>query len=499
MLVELAAAKLLAPYFGTSIHVWAATLAVTLGGLTCGYLLGSQLAKKNLDSNIKMLRNLLLAAALLTAGMVLISNLVLPVFLNMSLGLGATISLLLFLFPILVCLGSTSPLFINIINNATQKPAGNTAGLVYSVSTLGGIFVTFLAGFYLIPELGIKISTLVGGVILGLSTFLLLILSRDKVSLVLATLLVLIVSVNVFSNKTYNPEFKVIEESDGLLGNIKIIEHDAEWYGQKGKMGRGLVVNNTLQTFMDINDPENSSIWAWSTIIPTTISTYPKGSKVLLCGLGGGTIAMQLDRLGFDYDIVEIDKRIDEYAKKYFGLDKNKVITIDDARHYIKTCAKKYDVVIFDTFLSESAPGHLLTSEALDDIRNILNEDGLFLANFYGFTSGERGYAARSVLKTMQRKDWNAGLIATPGKEENRNLLFVATERPLDFSEAKYSEPGFDREVNINRMLLNTSRLNLKDAEILHDDMPKLAKLYAEPAKSWKRAYNSFYTENLYE
>ena len=40
MVCELIGAKLLAPYFGTSLYVWAAALALTLGGLTLGYFIG---------------------------------------------------------------------------------------------------------------------------------------------------------------------------------------------------------------------------------------------------------------------------------------------------------------------------------------------------------------------------------------------------------------------------------------------------------------------------
>lgn len=40
MAIELAGAKMIAPFFGTSLYVWASALAVTLGGLTTGYFAG---------------------------------------------------------------------------------------------------------------------------------------------------------------------------------------------------------------------------------------------------------------------------------------------------------------------------------------------------------------------------------------------------------------------------------------------------------------------------
>ena len=46
MATELLGAKMLAPYFGSSLYVWATVLAVTLGGLAIGYFLGGLLSFK---------------------------------------------------------------------------------------------------------------------------------------------------------------------------------------------------------------------------------------------------------------------------------------------------------------------------------------------------------------------------------------------------------------------------------------------------------------------
>ena len=46
MATELIGAKLLAPYFGTTIYVWASIFTVTLLGLATGYALGGYFSKK---------------------------------------------------------------------------------------------------------------------------------------------------------------------------------------------------------------------------------------------------------------------------------------------------------------------------------------------------------------------------------------------------------------------------------------------------------------------
>lgn len=497
MVVELSAAKLLAPYFGTSIQIWAATLGVTLGGLTVGYFLGSYLSTTQERKNIVCIRTVLLIASLLCVLMPFHAHHILEFTLRFSIGLGATLSLCLFLLPVLIGLGATSPLIIQGLSQHSNT-AGKHAGRVYGISTIGGIIGTFFAGFYFIPELGIKFTLLFFGCLLAIATLIILGIKLYKTNV----LFLVVFSMASFVSFSFHPEindhFNVLHESDGLLGNIKVVEHEASWFGQKGKTGRGIMVNNTMQSFMDTNNPESSSIWAWSAIIPSVLSVYPENSKVLLCGLGAGTIAKQLDNLNMDYDVVEIDKRVAELAKEYFGFSKNKEVHIDDARHFIRTSKNKYDIIIFDTFLSESAPEHLLTIESFKEIKETLNKDGLLITNFYGFTTGQLGYAARSVLKTMSVLDWEANIIATSGKEENRNLLFFASEKDIDLSKANYSEIGQEPITDLQNLVIPKRLLNLEDAEILTDENPKLAQLYAKPSLSWKLSYNEYYTKQLY-
>jgi len=65
MACELVGAKLLAPYFGTSLYIWAAALALTLGGLTSGYYLGGILSKKHAGSHALLFKVLIAAGVLL--------------------------------------------------------------------------------------------------------------------------------------------------------------------------------------------------------------------------------------------------------------------------------------------------------------------------------------------------------------------------------------------------------------------------------------------------
>jgi len=496
MAVELMGAKLLAPYFGTSLTVWAAALGVTLAGLMIGYFLGGFLSKKLLQIETLLISFLLIGGVFVII-LPILARFIMSFFIEYSLQMGATLSLSLFLMPPLICMGAISPIIIKLITKDT-KESGNSAGNIYAISTLGGIISTFLLGFYFLPTLGINTPALIFGLLIIAPTIIILILNQQThIALIFIAITVIFVFISQKNKKNLSDKFFVLYESEGILGQIKVIDHSSEWFNREHRMGRGLLVNNTLQTFMDVSNPTNSSIWAWSTFIPSIISIYPKQSKVLLLGLGGGTIAKQLIHLDFEFDVVELDQRVFEVAKKYFYLDERTNVIIDDARHYINTCEKKYDIIIFDTFLSESAPEHLLTIESFQNLKKIMNPKAMFISNFYGFLNNEIGYAARSVNKTIVAAGFISKIVATPGEEENRNLLFLGLTEEKDFTKLTYSELGVSPIKDINPYIISDYKFNKNDAEILTDKKPKLSLLYSKASMSWKKAYNSYYTKGF--
>lgn len=491
MACELSGAKLLAPYFGTSLYIWAAVLGLTLGGLTTGYFFGGVLSKKY-TGKISLLYKVLIAASLFLIVMPFTSELIMESTINMNLQVGAILSLLVFMVPPLAFMGMVSPILINLLTQESDS-AGNNAGNVYAISTVGGILFTFLMGFYIIPEFGIVNPIIWTGVLLGIFPVISLLRSQERLFALVA---VIVMSGAAFKSSYLLKElenYSVLYHSEGILGQIKVVDHPAYGYTEDERMGRGLIVNNTLQTFAGLDNNLQYSIWSWAHYIPTAASIFPEKSQALLLGLGGGTIVKQFNRLGFDTDVVEIDERVWEVGKKYFNVPPNTKMHVDDARHFIKTSKKKYNLIVFDTFLSESVPEHLLTIQGFEDTKEILSEDGMIMVNFYGFIEGEKGTAARSVLKTLKASGFHTEILATPGNEKTRNLIFLASREEKNFDTIDYSEPNFTKITDLYQYLLNTNTIDLEDAYILDDNYPRLSKLYAPAATMWKKSYNEYY------
>ncbi len=479
MCVELCGAKILSPFFGTSIYVWAAVLGITLTALMVGYYLGGYFSTK-IKSAAFICWVMLVAGCLVTLTPI-ISKIVLPVTIQLNLLLGTVISLFSFLFFPLVLFGATSPLIINFLTQQNDN-SGKSSGTVYAVSTFGGIITTFFVGFYLLPEFGIA-KTLYGyGLLVVLIAIVIAGLTRNlnkqtavqdrndgSFKFMLILLFLALISYD-FKPKT-NQE--IIYQSDGILGELKVVDRT---YGDD-KVYRELMVNNISQTIMDKSNPEKS-YWDYVDLLTYNINSYSKNKQTLLLGLGGGTLYKQLVRSGLEVDVVEIDQRIEEVAKQYFFIDKEVNVIVDDARHYINTTTKKYDVVIYDLYHSETPPVHLMTKEAFAEIKQNLNTDGLLIVNFYGFIKDKKGFAARSIYKTLLQEGFQIDLYATDGEESNRNLLFICGKNELNPTAA------------IVHKKIELASMVLYDAILLTDDKPVLEHIYLEAALSWRKDYN---------
>jgi spermidine synthase len=494
MACELIGAKLLAPYFGTSLYVWAAALGLTLGGLTIGYFVGGRLSKRYTGST-RLLYSILVAAAALLVLMPFTSNFIMEATINLPLELGAIFSLIVFMVPPLILMGMVSPVIINLLTEQA-KSAGSSAGNVYAISTTGGILITFLMGFWVIPEYGLRLPAIVTGFLLAALPLLSLI-KQAKSQTFFLPLLLGFAYLSLHASPQYNEEYKILYQSDGILGQVKVVDYPSYEITDNAALGRGLIVNNTLQTYVGHAENFAYSIWSWANYFPTAASVFPEGSKVLLLGLGGGTLVKQLNRLGFEVDVVEIDRRIWEVSVTHFGLDPNTNIFIDDARHYVKTTNKTYDIVIFDTFLSESVPEHLLTLEGITDTKEILRPGGMIMANFYGFLQGKNGKAARSVYKTIKAAGLVTELLATPGTEGSRNLIFLGALEEKDFSKTRYTVPTLPTIEDLYMHFVDARLITQEEAYLLTDQQPRLSKLYARAAMSWKESYNDYYRRHF--
>ena len=155
MALEIVGSRVLAPYFGSSVYVWGSLISIFLAALSAGYYLGGVAADRWPRTGTLALA--LAAAGVLILLLPLLSRPILEAFSAWDLGPRASpllASVALFVLPSLL-LGTTSPVAIKLA--ATDlATVGNTAGLLYAISTAGSIAGTLLTAFVLIPALGVR-------------------------------------------------------------------------------------------------------------------------------------------------------------------------------------------------------------------------------------------------------------------------------------------------------------------------------------------------------
>ena len=473
MATELLGAKMLAPYFGSSLYVWAAVLAITLGGLAVGYFLGGILSFKY-RSNKNLLFYVLLLAAIFAVLMPFTSKIVLSMVGQYSLLPAIIFSSMLFLFPPVLMMGMVSPLIIsNITGNVNES--GKAAGSVYAISTVGGIIATFLTGFYIIPNYGLTVPAVASGIIIGAIPLAVLI-KQNKL-----WILFLIPSSIWLYNKTFKTKYysdiKVLYDSEGLLGQIMVADHpNYKSDGTIDSYSRILYFNRIGQTMLNTKTGET---FPYVTMMSAEIGRLKYKSKALLLGLGGGTLANELIKKEFSVDACELDTRVEKVARKYFYLDNKVNVTVDDARHFIRACKKKYDLIVFDVFKGEENPNHVFTDKSLEETKNLLNPNGVIIVNGNGFFESPAGKGMRSICKTLMNSGFQVNILPT-SKDKNemtRNLLFFASLNKSELPE--------------NKDYLDIADSDMNDAVVLQDEFPVLEVLNMEANIAWRQGYIS--------
>ena len=493
MAVELISARMVAPYFGSSLYVWATVIGFTLLALAIGYFAGGVVADKY--SGPDTLLWLLLIASIFLMLMHVSSSLLTIAFENVSPGAAVVLVSMLLILPPLTLMGMVPTFLIRKVST-TVDHAGTSTGMVYAISSASGIVALPVFGFFVIPRLGLTLPSILVGAAVAFIPVVELTARKKYVSLLFIPLVLL----SSWAIKTQRPG-KVVDVkyySEGLLGQLLVTDVSRRGAQESGQ--RMLLVNRIVQTLVDKKTFNPKSDYIDYTY--SICSKLPPKSDALILGLGGGILANLLQsRLGFSVDAVELDERIAKVAHDYFGLSESVNVIVDDARHYLEATQKKYDVISFDVYRDESPAPHVFTLESLAKTKSLLKKDGLIVVNFNGFLGGKIGAPTRSIYKTLLAAHLETRILPTPGAEAYRNILFVASMRGEDFHTVRTPLLLNGKQVDLETLFYDPRKLDLNDAVVLTDDKPILELLNIEAGNSWRKGYTEmtkeFYKEGV--
>jgi spermidine synthase len=141
------------------------------------------------------------------------------------------------------------------------------------------------------------------------------------------------------------------------------------------------------QSCISLKNPD-SLVFDYTKMMLGALYLQPKPDKILLIGLGGGTLASTLSRIlpKAKIDTVEIDPAVVRVAQKYFNFRITPAVTVseEDGRVFVKRAIRKgvkYDLIILDAFDHDYIPEHLLTQEFLREVKKVMTSGGVLAAN----------------------------------------------------------------------------------------------------------------------
>ena len=425
MELELLGTRIIGPFYGVSLYVWASLIAVTLIALALGYFLGGYLADRVAAIRLS---HVIVAAALGTAMIPFLTGPILRLTDPLGLRAGAfTSALVLFTFP-LTALAMVGPY---VIKRATSdlNGVGTVAGSVYAVSTVGSVVGTLLLGFYLLPQFGTRAIIFTLSLTLTVLAILVAWQEGRAIGGVRSSRLILAVGLFVGAGSAIGfetaaksiPGFTVQSESESLYGWVRVVDDERRGF-------RLLLSDASVISAVDL--AHHRSLLGYQEVLSLLPVIHPDSARALLIGLGGGHVATDLKSQGVMTDTIEIDPAVADAARRWFDFAPTGLFLVGDARHEIKRLDAHYDLIIHDCFTGGAEPTHLLTQEMMTELVPLLNESGILALNYVGFTTGEGFDAVAAVHQTLQRVFPHLRVFVTD-EADFTDFIFLASRRPL--------------------------------------------------------------------
>ena len=398
--VELSASRLLAPYFGTSLFVWANLIGLILLYLTIGYYIGGRLADRYPRPAVLYL--LTICASILIGLIPFISR---PILLwsltsfatfSISIFYGSLVSVILLFAVPMILLGCVSPFAIRLSVEQVIR-SGRTAGQLYAISTAGSIFGTFLPVLWLIPTIGTYRTFIVFAIsLLSVSIIGLVALRpwtggpshpRRPDKSLLSVLLLIPMGLALIG-----PQGAIKPPSGSGSGGALVTERESPYnYIQVVRVGdeTQLQLNEGLgvHSIYNPNRVLTQGPWDYFLIAPffnNAPFTTSQVRKVGIIGLGAGTIPREFSAIygHIAIDGVEIDGTIVDLAQHYFHMNEpNLHVIVEDGRYFLQTTKQQYDLIGIDAYQQPYVPFQLTTTEFFHEVRSHLTPTGVAVVN----------------------------------------------------------------------------------------------------------------------
>ena len=435
---EIAAARLLAPYFGDSTIIWANTIGIVLVALSAGYWYGGKRADRN--ASPRELFGIVLLAGVLTAVIPFLADPFLSVAVDAldSISAGAFVGsllaiLILIATPVFV-MGMVTPYALRLAVHGVED-TGQIAGRLYALSTIGSLSGTFISALLLIPLVGTRRTFL----FFALGFVLTAVAGLRSRRLVLApAAVVLLIALPVGTVKAADdPGERVIHEADTEYQYARVVENEEGDRFLELNEGQAVHSMKLTGTYLTGN------IWDEYLVAPFAVRSTPP-ERIAILGNAAGTTARAYGRFFPDTQVdgVEIDGELTDIGRKYFDMRNPRLETFtDDARPFLRKTERRYDAILVDAYRQPYIPFYLSTREFFELARDRLNPGGVVFVNV-GHPEGSTDL--EEVLgKTM------AEVFGTVVRDpaESTNTLLLGTDAEASGARLRAAVPSLPAEL----------------------------------------------------
>ncbi|HEX5899805.1 MAG TPA: fused MFS/spermidine synthase [Solirubrobacteraceae bacterium] len=433
---EIAAARLLAPWFGASTIVWANTIATVLVALSAGYWVGGRLADR--DPTLAGLSRVVLGAA----GLLALVPFVAAPFLRISVQaldrveagafVGSLIGVLVLVAAPVMLLGAVAPYAVR-LSVRTVEEAGRVAGRLYAISTIGSLVGTFLSALVLIPLVGTRRTFLAFALALALAAV--PALQRRFVLAPVGVALLLAIPVGTVKA---TGDARVIWDRETEYQYARVTERPN---GERRlELNEGQAVHSVYRP----GEWLTHDYWDEMLVLPFATTGRPPRSVAIL-GNAAGTTARAYGHYfpATRVDGVEIDPALSDVGRRLFDLrGPNLHLHTADARPFLRRSSRRWAVIVVDAYRQPYIPFYLATREFFGEVRDHLAPGGMVLINVGHPRSSDRlekvlGATMGRVFKRVLRdpvKATNSVLVGTDAPASATALDAATRTLPPDLA-----------------------------------------------------------------
>ncbi len=440
---EIAAGRVLAPFFGTSLVTWTAVIATVLAGFSLGSALGGLVAERERHAAVRSVRAALVATAVLMALSPAVLGLL---YAGGARGTGGMLfTVFVAFFPASVLVTIPSPFLAKLAVEARPGREGSSLGLVLAAGSLGAIVGAILAGFVTLPLVG-SAATFAGcgAVVLLCTPF---IRSRapgargdaDAADGTLAAIvpagLVVAASLTGGSVCQYESGLSCID----VLRTGTAVHLYSDRTAQAAE--RIVQTDEQADALPELVLPYTQWLWAR---MDRDLGPAP---SVLFIGGGGYTLPTKLlaSRSSAQAVAVEIDPLVTSVVQQHLpmaaamiertgfeatreGREEGRLgIVHEDGRVYINETDRRFDAVVMDAFSSGSVPAHLATVETYERLKVIVA--GPVYVNLIDAPDGPLARGIHAILSDLYP---HVEAVQGPVSDRGRaNILLAASPTPL--------------------------------------------------------------------